>query len=510
MHRLAGLLFLFALCVPGCIKAQNHVYYEERWFDQTIDHFRFGRRNGSTVPTRYRQRYLINDTFWVPGKGPWFFYVGNESPVDAYARATGLMWQNAATYGALVLFAEHRYYGKSQPFGLDSWKKDPSYLSTEQAMADYAVLLWNLTRTLEAQHVPIIAFGGSYGGMLAAWMRMKYPHIIAGAVAASAPVAAFPGTDPPFRPSAFWEVVTADATAAAGAAPDCAVNVRAAFKVMFSWGATEAGRKRLASVFRLCAPLKDQGTVTDLAYWVQGAFDAYAMGNYPYESDYMGGTPDNPLPPWPMRAACQHMAGTGGEGGSLLRGLSGAAAVLYNVTGDQECFKLETTGPAAGNSGPWDWQFCTEMMAQELPYFPATGTTDMFWDQGPFNLTEINRHCLEAWGAAPRPHWTVMQYGGYQLQAASNIVFTNGGYDPWSAFGILKDVNPTVVAILIPEGAHHLDLMFSHPADPPSVVTARAKILQHISQWIKEYTDKMGSSASVVHGSFFDDGAAAV
>ena len=37
---------------------------------------------------------------------------------------------------------------------------------------------------------------------------------------------------------------------------------------------------------------------------LQGAFDSFAMGNYPYPSSYMGGA----LPAWPMRAACQLLA----------------------------------------------------------------------------------------------------------------------------------------------------------------------------------------------------------
>jgi hypothetical protein len=39
----------------------------------------------------------------------------------------------------------------------------------------------------------------------------------------------------------------------------------------------------------------------------QSAFDAYAMGNYHFASDYMTGHAGCNLPAWPMRAACQEM-----------------------------------------------------------------------------------------------------------------------------------------------------------------------------------------------------------
>ena len=42
-------------------------------------------------------------------------------------------------------------------------------------MADYALLIVYLkeTRLSNAKNSPVIAFGGSYGGDLAAWMRIK-------------------------------------------------------------------------------------------------------------------------------------------------------------------------------------------------------------------------------------------------------------------------------------------------------------------------------------------------
>ena len=75
------------------------------------------------------------------------------------------MWEVAPDFNAMLVFAEHRYYGESMPFGRDSFKNVShlGYLTSEQALADFAVLITALKQNYG--QVPVIAFGGSYGGM---------------------------------------------------------------------------------------------------------------------------------------------------------------------------------------------------------------------------------------------------------------------------------------------------------------------------------------------------------
>lgn len=114
------------------------------------------------------------------------------------------MWDLAKQFKAAVVFAEHRFYGMTMPFR-DAWTvrmrlKDLSNgkiiqeatrsvdgidkLSTmdvRQVIEDYAYAIPQLKSALKLPpNTPVIAFGGSYGGMLTGWLALKHPNLLAG------------------------------------------------------------------------------------------------------------------------------------------------------------------------------------------------------------------------------------------------------------------------------------------------------------------------------------------
>ena len=67
----------------------------------------------------------------------------------------------------------------------------------------------------------------------------------------------------------------------------------------------------------------------------------FVQGNYPYRSSYiLNGI--GTLPPFPMRVACEFMAEENPSDEAILRGLSKAAGVFYNYTGDVPCFNYRS------------------------------------------------------------------------------------------------------------------------------------------------------------------------
>lgn len=422
---------------------------------------------------------MINSDSWGGPGYPIFFYAGNEGFIELFANNTGLVWELAPQYKALVVFAEHRYYGLSMPFGNQSYTLDNlALLSIEQALADYAQLLFSLKANLSAPTSPVITFGGSYGGMLAAWFRMRYPHVTVGSIASSAPILQIPGI---MDPKAYNGIITNDFRQANPQAPQVIYN---AFQTMISLGNSQAGRDTIQQSMNICNKLETQDDVWSAVYYLQGALGFMAMADYPYPASFLG-----PMPAWPVKVASAGLNNPNAPAPALLAQVAaGPLAIFYNYTGQAgACYNLTQSSPPGLQGDGWDVQCCREVV-QPIGQYGLPN--DFFWP-APFDEQGAIESCQQQYGGlTPRPSQQLWLYGDARLYGASNMVLTSGSLDPWLSGDVQSNSTYAandVIVYIIDQGAHHLDLRSSNPADPPAVLEARAIQRAAMNRWIAAF-----------------------
>ena len=158
-------LLLYAANAAAAAAAVSYdISYDTRYLTQPLDHFGFIRSTNTTEQPHYQQRYLVSTEHWHrDDDGPIFFYAGNEGDVTDFAANTGWMWEQAPSFGAMVVFAEQRYYGQSVP--TLTTNNNYQFLSSQQVLADYVALVKILREEYGATKASkVIAVGGSYGG----------------------------------------------------------------------------------------------------------------------------------------------------------------------------------------------------------------------------------------------------------------------------------------------------------------------------------------------------------
>jgi lysosomal Pro-X carboxypeptidase len=170
------------------------------------------------------------------------------------------------------------------------------YLTAEQALADFAENIVWLKREYGATDTPVILFGGSYGGMLAAWFRMKYPHLALGALAASAPVRQFPGI---YDCHGYFSIVTKDFS---DYSQTCSDTIRASWPLIRERASSEDGRRWLSQKFNLCPgeELSSDASVDRFVAWISAAYEYMAMTDYPNPAVFL-----QPMPAYPIRVCLE-------------------------------------------------------------------------------------------------------------------------------------------------------------------------------------------------------------
>jgi pimeloyl-ACP methyl ester carboxylesterase len=310
--RLFPMLFQFVciICFVGVINAaaiqQKKSSADCEWitFEQPLSHFTPG-----VIGKTFQQRICINKEYWKPNSNlPVLFYTGNESPVNEYVDNTGLMWDLAKELNALIIFAEHRYFGESIP-EINGVENCMAYLTSSEALADYALFLNTIkndnTGKWGVGNVPIIAFGGSYGGMLSSWMRIKYPSLITGSISASAPVLGFPMDN--CQLDASSRPVTYATSNEAGSSKYCSENLKKSYVLLYDINKYNWGKQLLSKHMNLCTPLSNNNDINILFEYLQSPLFDLAEGSYPFETDYITyalTSSHSPLPAWAMNVMC--------------------------------------------------------------------------------------------------------------------------------------------------------------------------------------------------------------
>ena len=484
-----------------------------RWIEQPLDHL-----DTSGVDRRtWRQRYFLNDE-WFQRKNAGsdksntasdhplaFLCVGGEGPaltpdvVTTGGVHCALMCQMAKDRGALIVAVEHRFYGASQPTG-DLSVESLRYLSSSQALADAANLIASLNAEYGGSAMRWVSFGGSYPGMMASWLRLKYPHLVHAAVASSAPIQA------ELEMRGYDEVVGAAlAETDVGGSDACVASVTKAFSAVSDMLGTPAGRSRLAKTFGVCKIQTEIPNVNPLQFVPNRAeFVAALTEVFPAQSN----DPSCKTFGCDIRSVCAVMTGVDPAVAPGSSELDRLVQLTKNAFGG-ECVDVdhESNVQALGNTSlepgwekgdgdferSWFWQTCTEfgfyqtcVDGSKCPFIVSPNLQTLEFNTAVCGRVFGNMSVSEVvTGAAARSN---VLYGGWS-PGSTRVLFPSGTVDPWRANSLTdeREFSPEWLPTMMVAGASHH--AWTHPprdTDQDSVKRARIAIAAQVDEWLGE------------------------
>jgi hypothetical protein len=501
---------------------------QELFFPQRLDHFR------TSDPRTFLQRYFYSSRHVHAGAESntskptlALLCVGGEGPAMGRSvlinsrHCSGDMLEFAKLHDkeySIHLFAlEHRYYGKSYPEFSASRSSPVSnqnlvYLSSRQAIADIGHFITHQEHapvpTTTSKPVRWIAFGGSYPGMLAAWSRLKLPHLIDVAISSSAPVQQVLDMS---VYKAHEGKMLSDPSPDIGGSPECFDVVQRGHEELVSWVQDDPHEHEdVARMFHLC-DARQLRKPNNVQMWLgDGVIDLHVQEN---DSACTG-------PACSIGKVCQALLKEMTENNATrIQALAAVAALQRKSRDRRSSGSDEETGtscvdiswrrtievisdPVQGQAGglrSWLWQTCTE-----VGYFQTCEANSTCpYARGYHLLGQDLEICDAAFGVGGSHHHrrhsddpdvrqvvaanvqeTLETYGGWSLQA-TRVLSVNGEVDPWSELALQTTSSTADRPIYrVPGASHHFWTNPVRPSDSKEVQEAREIIFRTVLSWL--------------------------
>ncbi|XP_023586972.1 thymus-specific serine protease-like [Trichechus manatus latirostris] len=391
------------------------------------------------------------------------------------------------------------------------------YLSSRQALADIANFRTEIARKLGLTENKWVAYGGSYGGSLAVWSRIKHPNLFAAAVGSSAPIQAKLN---------FYEYKEVIGRILSAHNSECPKAVKEAFAILVQMLKRPKYYSKLEKDFMLCEPIKINSP-KDTAFLmvnmicivhsfvrkqinkiIKGEQDELNIDNLcDNMTDTSLGSPyDRFTKIVHLFLKSKHMDCLSANYNDELEQLSNPSLDYLHIKYDRQ----------------WFYQCCTE-----FGFFETTDSKNQ-----PFSGTPLRyffQLCSDVFGpefsrdlVAQGVKTTNKYYGGFNVNG-SKIIFSNGSNDPWHRLGITKDISEDLPAVFIKgntvlnsqrhtnrmkyiyrasdvychkrnykvgskeygEG-HCADVSEQDDTDSAELIEAREKIFQILQKWLKQ------------------------
>jgi lysosomal Pro-X carboxypeptidase len=467
--------------------------------EQYVDHFSRDKHHHR----KWTQRYYAEQKYWQGPGHPIFLTVGGEGGLDKGMFNPFVDRVMAEQLGAYVLHPEHRFYGISQPVPNATNAQLVQLLTVEQAMADmiaianhYRYEKLGCSRHKSSKHYcPLISVGGSYPAFIALLMRITGAVDIA--YASSAPVKLYEGhTD---LADAYYEALTA---ASERASPGCADAVRSNLEAaiaMMRNGPSEQD-ENLASwatnKLNICpGSIPDYITqnvdppailARELVQLIAMSFaDANMIGNYP---------PTNQSR-WAVQL-CQVFQNATSPTDAVVDFWKN----LEIQDKSTDCFNMQVqlsegrrptlSGADWSGLGPgldgtmWDFQCCLDLLPA-LSFSEESMFPDRQW-----SYEWVTEHCRNRFGTVGQLGRLRDKYRFDDLVGigATRILFANGGNDMWLPGSYVHNLSDSIVAVNMPNAAHHSELYAvpPHVQATADVQQAQNDIAAILTRWLDD------------------------